>query len=307
MVDFFLNIFHSISNVLQSIRIVDIIDILLLTYLIYLALKFIRESRAIQLMKGVILLIIIYFISDIIELKSIYFITEQVLGVGILALVILFQPELRRVLEKFGNSAFHGSLFTDSKHANWNVVIPIICESVAELAKTNTGALIVIERNTKLGEQIAGGTILNATPSTQLLGNIFYPKTPLHDGAVIMRDGMIVAAACFLPRPQKDEGIDKRLGTRHRAAIGMSENSDAIIIVVSEETGQISVAENGKLTRDYTSASLRQLLTNALIPVEDGGASWRGKTMRLPAFLRSKNDFQQPSPEAHNEEKEGQA
>ena len=172
MADFFLNMFHSISNVVQSIRIVDIIDILLLTYLIYLALKFIRESRAVQLMKGVALLAIVYFISDFVGLKSITFITEQVLGVGLLALVILFQPELRRVLEKFGTSAFHGSLFAESGINSWEKAIPIICESVADLSKNNTGALIVIERNTKLGEQISGGTVLNAMPSLQLFGNI---------------------------------------------------------------------------------------------------------------------------------------
>lgn len=302
MADFFLNMFHSISNVVQSIRIMDIIDILLLTYLIYLALKFIRESRAVQLMKGVALLAIVYFISDFVGLKSITFITEQILGVGLLALVILFQPELRRVLEKFGTSAFHGSLFAESGISSWEKAIPIICESVADLSKNNTGALIVIERNTKLGEQISGGTVLNAMPSLQLFGNIFYPKTPLHDGAVIMRDGLIVAAACFLPRPQKDEGIDKRLGTRHRAAIGMSENSDAIIIVVSEETGQISVAENGKLTRDYNGPSLQQLLRSALIPAEDEEGAWRGKTMKLP-FLR-KNDTEKKK--STHRKKEGQ-
>ncbi len=269
MADFFLNVFHSISNVVQSAHLVDLIDIALLTYLVLMAMRFIRESRAVQLMKGILVLVAVYLVSSFVGLKSIHFITEQVLGVGVLAVVILFQPELRRVLEKFGNSAFHTSLFAESGRGNWEKAIPIICESVADLAKNNTGALIVIERNTKLGEQISGGTVLNAQPSLQLFGNIFYPKTPLHDGAVIMRDGLIVAAACFLPRPQKDEGIDKRLGTRHRAAIGMSENSDAIIIVVSEETGQISVAENGKLTRDYNGPSLQQLLRSALIPAED--------------------------------------
>lgn len=268
MADFFLNVFHSISNVVQSVHVIDLIDIALLTYLVYMAMRFIRESRAVQLMKGILVLVAVYLVSGL-GLKSIHFITQQLLGVGVLAVVILFQPELRRVLEKFGNTAFHTSLFAESSRGSWEKAIPIICESVADLAKNNTGALIVIERNTKLGEQISGGTVLNAQPSLQLFGNIFYPKTPLHDGAVIMRDGIIVAAACFLPRPQKDEGIDKRLGTRHRAAIGMSENSDAIIIVVSEETGQISVAENGKITRDYNGPSLQQLLRNALIPAED--------------------------------------
>ena len=133
-----------------------------------------------------------------------------------------------------------------------------------ELSATCTGALIVIERQVKLGEQIETGTMLNALPSKEIFGNIFYPKTPLHDGAVIMRDGMILAAACFLPKPQKEELVNKKLGSRHRAAIGMSENSDAVVIVVSEETGQISVAMNGVLTRDYTHEKLKNLLTNEI-------------------------------------------
>ena len=133
-----------------------------------------------------------------------------------------------------------------------------------ELSATCTGALIVVERQVRLGEQIETGTILNATPSKEVFGNIFYPKTPLHDGAVIMRDGIILAAACFLPKPAKDALINKKLGSRHRAAIGMSENSDAIVIVVSEETGQISVALNGELTRDYTHDKLKALLEDQL-------------------------------------------
>ena len=146
----------------------------------------------------------------------------------------------------------------------WEHAIDAICDSCVELSATLTGALIVVERQVRLGEQIETGTILNATPSKEVFGNIFYPKTPLHDGAVIMRDGIILAAACFLPKPQKDEQINKRLGSRHRAAIGMSENSDAIVIVVSEETGQISVAMNGVLTRDYTHDKLKNLLTKEI-------------------------------------------
>ena len=134
------------------------------------------------------------------------------------------------------------------------------------LSATCTGALIICERKTRLGEQIDTGTILNCTPSAAVFGNIFYPNTPLHDGAVIMRDGRILAAGCFLPKPQKEELVAKQLGSRHRAAIGMSENSDAIVIVVSEETGTISVAENGELTRGFSKESLAKLLKNRLIP-----------------------------------------
>jgi len=150
-------------------------------------------------------------------------------------------------------------------HERWSPAIQAICDSCIELSATFTGALIVIERQVRLGEQIETGTIMKAKPSKEIFGNIFYPKTPLHDGAVIMRDGIILAAACFLPKPQKEELVNKKLGSRHRAAIGMSENSDAIVIVVSEETGMISIAVDGVLTRDYTHEKLKTFLTNELI------------------------------------------
>ena len=187
-------------------------------------------------------------------------------------MIVLFQPELRRVLEKFGRTKFGiqllglGSVGGDIKQ-KWDNAIEAICDSCVELSASCTGALIVCERQTKLGEQIETGTILNALPSKEVFGNIFYPKTPLHDGAVIMREGMILAAACFLPKPQNDAAINKKLGSRHRAAIGMSENSDAVVIVVSEETGQISVAMNGVLTRDYTREKLKETLEKEIFSV----------------------------------------
>jgi diadenylate cyclase len=155
----------------------------------------------------------------------------------------------------------------------WRQPIEAICDACEDLSATLTGALIVIEQESKLGEQIATGTVINAVPSKELFGNIFYPKTPLHDGAVIMRDGMVLAAACFLPKPQKEELINKALGSRHRAAIGMSENSDALIIVVSEETGAISVAENGELKRGFTRDSLKRFLRGVLIPQNSSKSS----------------------------------
>ena len=204
-----------------------------------------------------------------------------------LAIIILFQPEIRRALEQFGQTQFGikmigiGTPSGDAK-SRWNTAIEAICDSCVELSASCTGALIVIERKTRLGEQIETGTLLNALPSKEIFGNIFYPKTPLHDGAVIMRDGMILAAACFLPKPQKEELINKKLGSRHRAAIGMSENSDALVIVVSEETGQISVAENGNLTRNFTYDKLRFLLMERLLPKPAEGRR------RLSSRLRGK-------------------
>ncbi len=251
----------------------DIIDIALLSYLIYKLIVFMRETRAGGLMKGVIVLLVCYFITKGVQMKALSFILENAFDVGLLAIIILFQPELRRTLEKVGHSKISKLPMINQLGAQegenaskWSYAIDAICDACEDLSSTTTGALIVIERETKLGEQISNGTILNATPSKEIFGNIFYPKTPLHDGAVIMRDGMILAAACFLPKPEKEELINKSLGTRHRAAIGMSENSDAIVVVVSEETGAISIAENGELTRGYSRDTLKKTLRGKLLP-----------------------------------------
>ncbi|MBQ9905314.1 MAG: diadenylate cyclase CdaA [Oscillospiraceae bacterium] len=293
MSDFLRTHWIQLVNVIQSIRPIDLLDIALLMILVYTILKFVRETRAGQLMKGIGFIVVVFFLSDILELKAIHWISVKALNAGLIAVIVLFQPELRRVLEKFGSTSARLSRLTlgedEDVIAQWNKAIPIICASVEQLSKTATGALIVIERGTKLGEQILNGTVMQAIPSTELFGNIFYNKTPLHDGAVIMRDGIIWAAACFLPKPQKEELIDKHLGSRHRAAIGMSENSDALVIVVSEETGQISVADDGILTRNYTAKSLERLLRAVLIPQEKD--NWRNKTIKLP-FLRRKGNKQ---------------
>lgn len=261
----------SFISVVSTIEPIDAVDIFILTYFIFLLLKLIRETRAGQLAKGILLLVAGYFVSKFIGLKTITYILQNMLSIGVLALIILFQPELRRALEKAGRTKFGVKLFgigqnTDEMRTKWKPAIESICDSCVELSATCTGALIVVERQVRLGEQIETGTILNADPSKEVFGNIFYPKTPLHDGAVIMRDGMILAAACFLPKPQKEELINKQLGSRHRAAIGMSENSDAIVVVVSEETGCISVAENGVLNRPFTRDSLKKLLRTKLLP-----------------------------------------
>jgi len=256
---------YAVISILSTLEFRDIIDIAVLAYIIYLLIKLIRETRAGQLVKGIMLLIAGYFISDFASLKIMKYILAQTLDIGMLAMIILFQPELRRALEKFGRTKLGLHMLGIGQTASetetkWNNAIEAICDSCVELSASCTGALIVIERQVKLGEQIETGTIMKALPSKEVFGNIFYPKTPLHDGAVIMRDGIILAAACFLPKPQNDAIINKKLGSRHRAAIGMSENSDAVIIVVSEETGQISIAMNGVLTRDYTREKLKNLL-----------------------------------------------
>ena len=269
--DILLQLIDSAWNVISSINISDIIDILLMSYLIYKGWKLVKETRATQLIKGIILLALAYFISSALSLKTLTFLLSNTFSVGLFALLVIFQPELRRALEKVGRTQVKNlgilsiGIDNESSNSRWETAISAIVDACEDLSSTATGALIVIERQTRLGEQIDTGTILNALPSRELFGNIFYNKTPLHDGAVIIRDGTILAAACFLPKPQKEEFINKQLGSRHRAAIGMSENSDAVIIVVSEETGTISVAENGELTRGFNRDSLKKLLRSRFI------------------------------------------
>lgn len=280
------DILDMIFSVIKTAQPVDILDILVLSYVVYLGMKLIRETRAGQLIKGIFLLLFVYIIASWINMKAISYLLSETLNIGLIALIILFQPELRRTLEKAGYTKlglrFSGSSNVDS--GVWSRTIDVICDACVELSATSTGALIVIERQTRLGEQIDNGTILDAIPSKELFGNIFFNKTPLHDGAVIIRDGKILAAACFLPKPQKEELINKRLGSRHRAAIGMSENSDAIVIVVSEETGAISVAENGVLKSGFTRESLHQLLTKRLITASE--ETTIGKVARKIPFLK---------------------
>ncbi|MDE6834685.1 MAG: diadenylate cyclase CdaA [Ruminococcus sp.] len=279
--------FHDITDaflsILSTLEFKDFIDMGILAYIIYIALKLIRETRAGQLVKGIMFLVGAYFISKFLKLKVIEYLLKGTLDIGLIAMIILFQPELRRALEKFGRTKldilnFSFGQGSDSLTKKWESAIEAICDSCVELSATCTGALIVVERQVKLGEQIETGTIMNALPSKEVFGNIFYPKTPLHDGAVIMRDGIILAAACFLPKPQNDAIINKKLGSRHRAAIGMSENSDAVIIVVSEETGQISVAMNGVLTRDYTREKLKNLLYQTVTDNKNHSDNERSKT-----------------------------
>ncbi len=283
---------HAFFSLTSTIELRDIVDVAALAYIIYLLMKLIRETRAGQLVKGILLLVAAYFASSFFQLKVMKYILGHALDIGLIAMIILFQPELRRALEKFGRTRFGVTLlgigtFSGDVKQRWETAIDAICDSCVELSASCTGALIVCERQTRLGEQIETGTILNATPSKEVFGNIFYPKTPLHDGAVIMRDGMILAAACFLPKPQNDAAINKKLGSRHRAAIGMSENSDAVVIVVSEETGQISVAMNGVLTRDFTRDKLKALLEKELFAASEERTERKKKISSL--FERRKN------------------
>lgn len=259
-------------STVSSIDIKDVIDMILLTYCVYKGIKLVRETKAQQLLVGILIVVAVYIVVSELELKAMSYLLQNFFQVGLIALVVVFQPELRRILERVGRTNIRSlNIFNDWYRAdnatqNWSDAIDVIGEAASQLSESTTGALIVIERKIRLGEQIDTGTVMDCIPSVATLGSIFFPKTPLHDGAVIIRNARIIAAGCFLPTPQKEETINKQLGSRHRAAIGMSENSDAIIVVVSEETGTISIAENGELTRGYTHERLVKYLKSQIIP-----------------------------------------
>ena len=276
MTEFFNNLFLSLSNLwenhvwhfLRGITFVDVLDILLLSMLLYVVYKFLRDRSAGKLALGVLLFLGVLTVSSVLEMHAIQFIFQNFYQIGLLAVIIVFQPELRAGLEKMGTTPFSGLkglAFSDTKEiANITADIDVICEAVCDMARSKTGALIVIERSTKLGEYIKSGVLVNAQMSPFLLRNIFFNKAPLHDGAVIIRGHRIFAAGCFLPLSTKDD-IVQSLGTRHRAAIGMSEASDAVVIVVSEETGIISLATDGSLKRNFNYNSLKQELLKLLV------------------------------------------
>jgi len=252
---------------ITEMTLVDLLDIVILAMLIYYVYRFIWERRAGKLAVGVVLIIFILIISSALEMHAINFILQNFYQVGIMALLIIFQPELRAVLEKVGGTPTTGlkSIAEQKSPEQIDEAIEAITEAVCDLSREKTGALIVIERSTKLGEYIKSGVVINAQTSSHLLRNIFYNKAPLHDGAVIIRDFRVYAAGCFLPLSTQTD-IVKDLGTRHRAAIGMSEASDAPVIVVSEETGTISVAYAGALKRNFNYSTLKQELLTILEP-----------------------------------------
>ncbi len=255
----------------QVLKLTDIIDIFLIALIVYQLLKVLKETRAMQLVKGIFLLFLILQVSSWAHLTTLNYLLRNAMQVGMFAIVVIFQPELRNLLEKMGRSNV-GKLIDVATGKTTgdddDYAISEIVTASANMSSTKTGALIVIERETKLGDVIRTGTLLDAEVSSALLENIFYPKTPLHDGAVIIRGDRIHTAGCFLPLTS-NTNLSRDLGTRHRAALGISEASDAIVVVVSEETGKISIAINGSLTRNLTETSLKTALGKALAKKTD--------------------------------------
>lgn len=263
--------FDNFLNTILAIKLNDFIDILIVAYIFYKIFMFMKDTRAGQVLKGIVLLLVVTQLSEIFKLHTLNWILLNSLNIGVVATIIIFQPELRAGLEHIGRTklSFFYKNQSNIKEEDFNRYIDEIVESLYSLSRQKIGALIIMERQTKLGDIISTGTTLDAQISRQLLINIFIPNTPLHDGAVIIRGNKIKAAACFLPLTQSKD-LSKDLGTRHRSAVGVSEVSDCISLIVSEETGAVSIAKAGKIYRNITKDRMSSILKNNLriIPQE---------------------------------------
>ena len=247
---------------LKLIRIRDILDVAIVAFVIYKGTKLVRETRAVQLIKGIIILLLAMQVSGWLSLNAINFLLVNTVQVGMVALLVVFQPELRRALEKVGRSSI-GKILNSSGSENGTTIANVVTAACA-MQSTKTGALIVFEREIKLADVAKTGIAINSDVSPELIINIFVPNTPLHDGAVIIGGNKIKAAACFLPLTQ-DNTLNQELGTRHRAAIGITEVADCVVVVVSEETGRISLAVNGQINRNITADNLKKTLKSYLV------------------------------------------
>lgn len=290
--DFITGLWDTFVALIHTFSLSDALDVLLVSFIIYNGIKLIRETRAEQLVKGIIILMGVYAASVVIHLNMMRTLLDYFFNFTIIALLVIFQPEIRRALEQIGRSKLGGKYWfqISSEEAEKALqkkrkCLNAVVEASDKFQKSKTGALMVFEMQTKLGDIIDTGTIVNAEPSVPLIGNIFWNKAPLHDGAMVIRDGVIYAAGCILPLTKSDT-VSVDLGTRHRAAIGMSENSDAVVVVVSEETGQISIAVNGVLTRNYTRETLQSALEALLLPEEN--ANGEKRTSRIPSIRRGR-------------------
>jgi len=243
---------------IKNITVWNILDIIVVSYIFYKGYMLIKETRAEQLLKGILLITLLIPISKWLQLTMLNWILSSIITIAVLSAIIIFQPEIRRALEHIGRRAFAEKHFLEDENIR-DTVITAIVTAVDNLSKSRTGALIIIEQLTGLGEIISTGVKIDAIISSALLQNIFVVNTPLHDGATIIRNDRIIASGCFLPLTADSE-LNKQLGTRHRAAVGISETSDALTIVVSEETGTISLAVNGRLTRNYDKDKLKNIL-----------------------------------------------
>ena len=262
-----LDSFFSAFNQFRTISFIDILDILIVAYIIYRVMKLLKDTSAERLIKGIIILVGIMLLASMLHLTMISWLLQQALNVGLFAIVVVFQAELRRLLEQIGKGNFSRLIVPADAPDEVESMITATVSACADMSRTKTGALIVFERRERLGEIISTGTMVDAAPSAELIKNIFFKNSPLHDGAMIVRAGRVCAAGCVLPL-SGNQSLSRDLGTRHRAAVGMSESADSVLVVVSEETGSISVAIGGMLKRHLSPDMLRKLLENELLDSE---------------------------------------
>lgn len=269
--DSVMSFFDKIWGALRSFNFTsDLLDILLVTFLLFELIKLIRGSRTFHLIKGLVFLVIGYGAMRLLDMEASEFIFSKLFGNALIILFVLFAPEIRNMLERFGRRSFSGlSVFgTGSKNLFEKETADTVnnfCKAASDLSETKTGALVVFEKEASLQDIINTGTVLDAKSSPELFNGLFFKNSALHDGAVVVRDARVYAAGCILPLTNNNS-LDSELGTRHRAALGMSEQTDAVVVVVSEENGYISVARNGELTRDITRGQLREILLKELLP-----------------------------------------
>ena len=271
----FTDYFSDSFKYLRTMSLADIVDVLIVAVLIYVCIGLIRRTNANRLARGIVFILLALVISDIARLKMVNSLMRRIVELGLIAIVVIFQPEIRRLLERMGSGKFAYFFGAPGAPATMESVINQTVLACASMSESRTGALIVFERTSSLNDQIATGTVVNAEVSSELLRNIFFVNSPLHDGAVIMRDGRLAAAGCMLPL-SNNASLSSDLGMRHRAGIGMSEHSDAVVAIVSEETGSISVAMDGMLKRHLTPDTLGKILRAELMPDTEAPVKRRG-------------------------------
>ena len=282
-----------VGRYLLSIQVTDYLDIAIMALVLYKVLTWVQSTKAASLLKGLFVFLAALMLSSVFKLHGINYLLSRMVDLGVLALIVLFQPEIRRLLEQMGSRRFI-AFFTHTESAN--IMEQMIGQTVlacTEMSQSRTGALIVFEREMLLDDMVRSGTVLDASVSSELLKNIFFVKAPMHDGAVIIRHGRLLGAGCMLPL-SKNVNLSRDLGMRHRAGIGMSENSDAVVIIVSEETGSISVAIGGRLRRHLMPETLENILRNELMPQDESGQSEKRRFLaRLFAFRKEEGGNEQ--------------
>jgi len=283
------NLLNIIMHYLRTVSWQDILDILITAYLIYKVLEFVRGTSVFSVLRGIIALIMVYFVADFAGLNVIRFVLEHTMQVGMIAVLVMFQPELRKMLETLGKHKLSTLLRREGDVEESRVMIREVVDACSSMSWSRTGALIVFERNDPLNEILTAATVLDAKPTSELIKNIFFVKAPLHDGAMIIGASRIKAAGGVLPLTE-NEALPKELGTRHRAGIGVTENSDAVTVIVSEETGVISVAQAGRISRNLSPETLENVLIHELIEVQDKQSEVVEKTRNLFGLRKGKRE-----------------